>query len=170
MQKNQLAKTKSALNRYFEQPARHGLWLIALVLALIGAPFYADDSSRACLKTYRQDTVIVVGSAKIATEIVKEPAEREKGLSGRGCIGSNQAMLFSFEKMGTYPFWMKDMQFPIDILWLNAEFRVVHIEVGIEPSTYPKSFSNTEPAQYVLELQAGRSAELGLKIGSRLQL
>jgi uncharacterized protein len=76
-------------------------------------------------------------------------------------------MFFAFTKPGQYPFWMKGMKFPIDIIWITSTHQVAAIEVNESPSTYPASkFVNKIPAQYVLELKANRSKELRMAIGT----
>ncbi|MBI2285395.1 DUF192 domain-containing protein [Candidatus Saccharibacteria bacterium] len=115
---------------------------------------------------YRNDKTVTIGSVQIKAEIVESPAEREQGLSGRPCIEANQGMLFVFDKPGRYPFWMKDMKFPIDIVWIAASRTVVGLDIDVVPSTYPDAFVSEKPAQYVLELQANRAKDLEISLGT----
>jgi uncharacterized membrane protein (UPF0127 family) len=69
-------------------------------------------------------------------------------------------MLFIFDKPATYPFWMKDMKFPIDVVWLNSDHNVVTVKSNVSPASYPETFQNSAPAQYVLELKAGQAKAL----------
>lgn len=77
-------------------------------------------------------------------------------------------MLFVFDEPGHYAFWMKDMRFPIDIIWAGPDGRVVHIEENLSPETYPNSFSSALPAQYVLEVPAGFAQAHAVQLGSTL--
>ena len=95
---------------------------------------------------------------------------REKGLGGRAGLPSDQGMLFVFTKDGTYGFWMKDMRFPIDILWLSSEGTVVHMAQGVSPDTYPQNFTSDKPARYVLELPAGWAVAHTVQIGDIVRL
>jgi uncharacterized membrane protein (UPF0127 family) len=81
---------------------------------------------------------------------------------------ANQAMLFAFKQPGQYAFWMKDMKFPIDMVWIGADSKVVGYYNNISPSTYPDKFENetSRPAKYVLEIKALRAKELGIKLGT----
>ncbi|MEX0881334.1 MAG: DUF192 domain-containing protein [Candidatus Saccharimonadales bacterium] len=115
---------------------------------------------------YRNDKTVTISSAQIKAEVVQSPAEREKGLSGRRCIEPDKGMLFVFDKPGQYPFWMKDMKFPIDIVWIDASHTVVGLDIDVAPSTYPDAFVSEKPAQYVLELQANRSKDLKIGLGT----
>jgi uncharacterized membrane protein (UPF0127 family) len=118
---------------------------------------------------YRQDGSVIINGQKINVEIPKNSDEFEKGLAGRPCILPNQGMFFAFKKDGQYPFWMKGMKFPIDIVWITSTHRVAAQEINESPKTYPDKFVNKIPAQYVLELKANRSKELRMEIGSTVQ-
>jgi len=120
---------------------------------------------------YRSDVKFTIARQKFNVEIAKTTPEFSKGLGGRPCILPNQAMLFAFAKQGQYRFWMKGMNFPIDIIWINSAHRVAALEVDVEPSTYHSSapYFENDPqhlAQYVLELKANESKKLNLKLGS----
>ena len=91
----------------------------------------------------------------IAVEIADTPVSRKQGLSGRNALGYNQGMLFVYGEPGNYSFWMKDMKFPIDIIWIGKDKRIVDITKNISPETFPETFKSAIPAQYVLELNAG---------------
>lgn len=124
-----------------------------------------DPSEQQC-GSYRNDKTVTINSTKIKAEVAQDPAEQAKGLSGRPCIENNQAMLFVFERPDQYKFWMKDMKFPIDIVWIDANRVVVGLNIDVSPSTYPDYFTSEKPSQYVLELQANRSKELGVTLGT----
>ena len=103
----------------------------------------------------------------IKAEVVDTPEEKAQGLSDRPCIEADRGMLFVFDKPGQYPFWMKDMKFPIDIVWISSDKKVVKVEANVSPSTYPMLFKNdNELAQYVLELQAIRAKDLNIELGT----
>jgi uncharacterized membrane protein (UPF0127 family) len=64
-------------------------------------------------------------------------------------------LLFVFDEPGLHGIWMKDMRFPIDILWLDDAFQVVDVRKNVAPDSYPTVFKPTKPARYVLEVTAG---------------
>lgn len=99
-------------------------------------------------------TTLKIDGVDFEIFIADNAALQEQGLSGWTSLQSSQGMLFVFNKDGKYPFWMKDMNFPIDIVWLDSTYNIVHIEKDLAPSTYPNSFSSNLPARYVLELPA----------------
>lgn len=106
----------------------------------------------------------------IAAELAVSDEERQLGLMFRKKINPDQGMLFIFERENFYSIWMKNMNIPLDILWLDKEKRIVHIERDVPPCqedpcpTYTSRF----PAIYVLELKAGSVNEHMLKIYDRL--
>lgn len=100
---------------------------------------------------------------KVSTE-----AERSKGLSGKKCIPEDQAMLFVFDKPDTYGFWMKDMNFSIDIIWLDADKEVVFIQNNATPESYPHIFKPKDKSLYVLEVASGMADSLNITIGTQL--
>jgi uncharacterized protein len=84
-------------------------------------------------------------------------------------LGENKGMLFVFEKPGIHGFWMKDMNFAIDIVWIGQDKRVVQIMEHIAPETFPKVFSPREPIQYVLEVNAGWARKSNIQLGDRIK-
>jgi uncharacterized membrane protein (UPF0127 family) len=75
-------------------------------------------------------------------------------------------MLFTYTKPLRIGIWMKDMKFPIDVVWITKDHKVAAIEVDFQPSTYPETRGNQILAQYVLELQANRTKELNIDLGT----
>lgn len=117
---------------------------------------------------YTNDAQLRIEGTVVKLEVAKTESARERGLSGRQCLPADQGMLFVFDEPGEYPFWMKDMRFPIDIVWICQDKKVVAIMSKVPPDTYPNSLSPGRTSQYVIELQAGRSQELGLSPGIQL--
>lgn len=111
---------------------------------------------------------VVLGSQKFTLEISDTEALRARGLSYRGGLPENGGMLFIFPAPGVYQFWMKDMNFPIDIIWLDQNKKVVHIEHSLATSTYPNSFGPTTQTQYVIELLAGEVKRISLTLGEKI--
>jgi uncharacterized membrane protein (UPF0127 family) len=108
-------------------------------------------------------------------DIADDTCKQTLGLSGREALSDGQGMLFVFNTLGSYGFWMKDMNFPLDIIWLDNTLTVTGIEKNLATSTYnttnPKkseTFGEQYPAEYVLEVPAGYSDENNLKVGEKL--
>ena len=97
------------------------------------------------------------------------PELRTQGLSGHPGLGVSEGMLFIFPEEARHSFWMKDMLFSIDIIWISSEGRVVAIEKHASPDSFPRSFTPNTPAQYVLEVAAGFSDAHGISEGDRVE-
>jgi uncharacterized protein len=110
------------------------------------------------------------GGVQVAIEYARTPAEREQGLSGRTEIPENYGMLFVFEKPSTYAFWMKDMQVPIDIFWLDENKNVLYFFENALPEKYPETYAPSEPALYVLETRAGFAKANNISVGATLSV
>ena len=112
----------------------------------------------------------MAGETTRRLEVAETDRDREQGLSGRANLGADTGMIFVFDEPDQYGFWMKDMKFPIDILWLDRDKKIVTILESVSPNSYPKVFQPTEEAMYVIELEASKSRALGLTEGVTLML
>ena len=108
---------------------------------------------------------IKLGDVVLKAEIALSTGEKQKGLSGRDYMKENNGMLFIFPQSGLYPFWMKDMKFPIDIIWLDDELKIIGLEKNINPNTLPEKFFPPSLAKFVLEVNGGWSDENKIKEG-----
>jgi len=106
----------------------------------------------------------------ISLTIASTSAEQELGLGDRAALASTSGMLFVFDSPDNYGFWMKDMQFPLDIIWLDQNFKIIHIERGLLPSTYPEVFFPGSPTKYVIEVNAGFANANSLSVGQTMQI
>jgi uncharacterized membrane protein (UPF0127 family) len=120
-------------------------------------------------KTYIQ--VFLPNGDSITAELARTEQERMRGLMSRSGLGRGQGMLFVFEKEGYHSFWMKNMKFAIDIVWLDAQKRIIHIERRVPPCKKDPcpSYLPNLPAMYVLEVKAGSVDERELKLYDRLE-
>ena len=132
------------------------LAMIPLVASLLKAP---------------HATVRFPDGTVIAVEIADSAEERRIGLSGHAYLDADRGMLFLFDEPSRPAFWMKDMKFPIDIVWLR-DGTVVGIESDVRPTTdekLPKVRPNDDINQ-VLEVNAGFVREHGLAEGDSLDI
>jgi len=96
-----------------------------------------------------------IAGQDIKVDLALTEAQREQGLSGRQSLNENEGMLFVFDSPGNYPFWMKDMNFPIDIIWLSEDGSVIYIKKNALPESYPEAYgpgTNDGEAKYVWKL------------------
>lgn len=109
------------------------------------------------------------GSQEISLEYAVTAADREKGLSGRTQLPPDRGLLFQFEEPGLHCFWMKDMNFPIDIVWLDSSKKIIDIRENVSPDSYPAKFCPAQNAAYGLEVRAGLIKNAGVDLGEQLQ-
>ena len=113
---------------------------------------------------------IYVNDNFIDVDVVSTPQERAKGLMDREYLERNKGMLFIFPREGVYYFWMKNMNFPIDMIWINKDLRVVYFEENVPPClelVCPK-YGSEQKAQYVLETPAGWAKRNSIINGTKL--
>ena len=115
-------------------------------------------------------TNVKVGDTTVKAEIADTTLKQIRGLMFRKNLPEDQGMLFDFNQDGFHGIWMMNMSFPIDIIWIDNEKKVVDIVRDVQPcriscSTYrPK-----EKARYVLEVNANFTEKHGVNIGSELK-
>ena len=107
----------------------------------------------------------------IQIEIADEPAERERGLMNRTAMDADAGMLFIFEVPQVLNFWMKNTLIPLDILYFDADQKLVAIRT-MEPCTADPCavYSSDVPVKYALEVNKGYAEEHGVGIGWKLQM
>ncbi|HVT75265.1 MAG TPA: DUF192 domain-containing protein [Candidatus Paceibacterota bacterium] len=113
---------------------------------------------------------VSIGGETFDALVADTDALRDLGLGGRKGLDHDKAMLFIFDTPDYLGFWMKDMLFSIDMLWLDADMRVVSLEEDVSPKTYPKAFFPEKPARYVVEFSAGTLDALHVNVGDRASL
>lgn len=106
----------------------------------------------------------------IKVEVADTREKREKGLSGRQSLPENQGMLFVFDTFGYYSFWMKDMNFSLDFIWISGN-EIKEITRNVRPEDYqsPKTLSSKNKIDKVIEVNAGLAEKLGIKEGDKLE-
>ncbi|MBC8259680.1 MAG: DUF192 domain-containing protein [SAR324 cluster bacterium] len=122
-------------------------------------------------ENYAHAVVITAADKEISVEVADTVEKRSLGLGKRQGLKKGWGMLFIFENKKLQSFWMKDMQFPLDIIWLD-DYKIIHILQNVQPvapGEKPPILKPSVPANFVLELNAGRAAELKLQLGQRLK-
>lgn len=115
-----------------------------------------------------QTVELVIGGKVLNARIADTNKLRKQGLSGTPELGEGNAMLFVFKFLGAWSFWMKDMNYPIDILWLDEAKKIVSIKEHATPDSYPEQFFPTAPSLYVIEVADGFVKDHKTKIGDQV--
>ncbi|HZM69265.1 MAG TPA: DUF192 domain-containing protein [Candidatus Cryosericum sp.] len=108
----------------------------------------------------------------IAAEIADTPEKVARGYMYRTQVGERDGMIFVFPVSDVHPFWMKNTLVPLDMIWMDEEFGVLHIQPSAPPCRADPcpSYGPLRKAAYVLEVRGGTTAEEGLKVGDRLAI
>jgi uncharacterized membrane protein (UPF0127 family) len=175
MLKEVAKKIKSARKKYLTTVVLVGLAVTAALVVFldtdIGNMYVSgvfDPEPCYVERVYRADTKLNIEDVVFFVEVAQTDASRAKGLSGRPCITDDVALLFVFNESDLHGFWMKDMNFDIDIIWLDTEKKIIDVWKNASPRSYPEIRKPVSPAKYVLEVKAGTFEALSLNNGLQL--
>lgn len=156
-----------------------GLFLLIVILLVFGRDYTSGSllrgQSQGQVQTQKKGfTPVVINDLAVDAKILSRASDRKKGLSGRESLPLTEGVLFAFENSGQYPFWMKDMKFAIDIIWVDENKRVVYIvhNAPPEPGRDDDELTLYRPdsaSLYVLEINAGLSARYGITVGNEVK-
>lgn len=140
---------------------------VVLALALSGC---GRDSADADVLETR--TVTLPNGARIRAEVKIRPFDMQRGMMFRDALPQGEGMLFIHAEPGNYPYWMYNVRIPLDIIWLDANRRIVEISADTPPCKTRASecptYGGKARSQYVLEIGGGEAARYGLKVGDTL--
>jgi len=114
---------------------------------------------------------VTIRNKNIAVEVAGTEQTRQLGLSGRENLKRGEGMLFVFEQPDYYVFWMKNMNFPLDIVWIGGG-EIVDIKSNLAAEgEHPSNFYHpAQPADYALEVNGGEAGEYGWEIGDKVEI
>ena len=116
---------------------------------------------------------VELGEQRYAVEVADDDAERARGLMFRDALEPGRGMLFVHEREEPQAYWMKNTRIPLDILYFDADRRLVSQQRDVPPCSLGDRcppYPSAAPARFVLELNAGEAARLGLEDGTELRL
>lgn len=116
---------------------------------------------------------VTIDKQTFSVEVATSSAQLQLGLSGKKSLPQNQGMLFIFKTPDRYPFWMKNMQFPLDMLFMNNNKIVTifqNVPIPQKGKTNLPVYVPTEPADKVLEINAGLVKKYGFKKGDSVTI
>ena len=116
--------------------------------------------------------LVTIGAFTWPVELALTGAEQAQGLSGRAELAAGTGMLFVWNQESRRSFWMPDMNFPLDLVWLNGDCAVVQITAAAPPQAPGQSRADlprytVDGVQYVLEINAGEAARRGINVGDQ---
>ncbi len=142
------------------------LFFYFLIVVFCAFGFYRAEQKTPC-GLYDQK-YIKINEEIIKVDISNNDCKRILGLSGRKELKNDTGMLFAFQREGSHGFWMKDMNFSIDILWIDKDLNIVGIEENVATSTYPKILGERYFSSYVLEISSGYSTKNKIEVGNKI--
>lgn len=144
---------------------------VIIVLTIFGVVFFLYENYSGPLLNYlygEQKISVFLRDVPILVVPVDTPEARQKGLSGVSALPENEGMLFIFDKEGKYGFWMKDTFLSLDIIWINNNLEIVHIERNVRPESYPATYYSPVPARFVVEVNAFFTSTFNINIGDKI--
>ena len=119
--------------------------------------------------------MVMIGNVSFNIELAETSQQVTRGLSGRDSLAQGTGMLFVHKDEKRYTFWMKDIRFPLDMIWIDARCRVADISAQVPPPEPGQSdpsislISPNVPVLHVLEINAGAAAGEGISIGDAVR-
>lgn len=144
--------------------------IVVVVSVVLVASYLSMGEESSGLKTAK----LLIGEKRLEVEIADSTSTRATGLSYRKSLDEDRGMYFIFSSLSSHSFWMKDMNFPIDIIWIKDD-KVVGVSENAshQPGAQLwqlKSYSPPEPVNRVLEVNAGWFSKNSIRIGDRAEL
>ena len=117
-------------------------------------------------------STVSISGQEVVVDIADDFTEREKGLMGREYLGEKRGMFFIHEKEEKVNYWMKGMNIPIDIIYIDKNFLITDVYKSVPPCKNEtcKLYSSSVEIKYVLELQAGFCEKYKIEIGDQISV
>ena len=137
------------------------IFVLIVVLFFVGRDVSYDKINETFAKDIEySDGTLTFDGGSIQVALAETDEERRTGLSRQRTIGENEGLLFIFNESDEHGIWMRDMYFPIDIIWLDNVLGVVDFKENATPESFrslrdAEVFTPSAPALYVLEVRAG---------------
>ncbi|HET7336624.1 MAG TPA: DUF192 domain-containing protein [Candidatus Nitrosotalea sp.] len=149
--------------------------IAAVIIGIVGVFTIPADSKLAEVKFPRG--TIKLDNKMLDVQIAETDAQRVRGLMFQNELPDDQGMIFVFSQEQVVPIWMLNMQFPLDIIWLDADGNVVHIAKNVPPcksalETVTCTVQNADgkKAKYVLEVTGGFTDKFHITESSKMQI
>ncbi len=140
-------------------------FLIVIVFVLAMFMLLKGSTAPETIPQSSEIKAVLIAGERIVVDLAIRPEEHAQGLSGRPGLAEDEGMLFVFPNPGKYYFWMKGMNFPIDIIWITEDMKVSYIQENALPEDFLETYGPDSNNKYVLEVVAGFSETRGLKAG-----
>ena len=157
-----------ASSKFLKNTIKISLFIIAfLILIYIIFLLFLHKTN----ETLNPITDIYINNKLIKAEVVSSPMKQYLGLSGRESLCPDCGMLFSFSDVDEREFVMRNMNFPLDIVFINKN-KIVNIAANLPPegTNTQNIYSSNGPADNVLEINGGRAKQYGINVGDTVNI
>lgn len=144
------------------------IFIILIILGFAVYKYYVNQKNLSTLSQAKYS--VTINDHKYGVELADDDNERVLGLSNRPNLLPDQGLLFLFPSKDRYAFWMKDMKFPIDIIWIDDDI-IVDISENVPTlvtATYLPRYQPKLPVNKVLEINSGETKKNGFTIGQKI--
>lgn len=149
--------------RFIHHPTINALFaLVTLVSLAFTGPLHAQD--------FEQITIVSDDSRhEFRVEVMRKSQDRARGLMYRKHLDQDAGMLFDFGRQLTARMWMRNTYIPLDMIFIHENGEIINIAANTVPHS-EEILSSAGNVRYVLEINGGLSAKLGIKAGDRVEL
>lgn len=146
------------------------LVISCFILGEVAFSFALDDPDDSN-EDVKSTSVVKVNNVTVDVILATTPSDQSKGLAIKDSMNENEGMLFVFKNPQKHSFWMKDMKFPIDIIWADSSGKIVHIEKNLQPCIFLlpcTSYSPISDSLYVLEVVSNFTNKYDINVGDQI--
>lgn len=142
------------------------LALLALLAGVGLQVLYRDTVKEVVVPDMLTPTsILTINATAISVAVADTEDLRVRGLSLQPSLPEDTGLLFIFPQSGMHGIWMRNMKFPIDIIWFDEDFRIIDIHHTVTPDSYPEVFTPKLDARYIVEVSAGFSEKHHISVG-----
>ena len=116
----------------------------------------------------KSQVILRINNSRYYLNIASSNEQLARGLSGVENMPKNEGLLFVLPEPSKACFWMKQMNFNLDIIWLNEQKKVVYLEKNLSPKSYPKTYCSNQNSKYVIEMNSGFIGSKNIYLGEKL--
>lgn len=155
------------------------VYIVIVVVLVFVAIFFRDRIAQLIPNPFsgfqNSTSTVKINNQTFSVELANDEATREQGLSGKTTLAENSGMLFVFPQKGKYSFWMRDMKFDIDIIYIDDDtvvdiFKDVKAPQADTPSSSLPLYTSEADANYVLEVPSGTVEKYLIKEGDKVEI
>jgi uncharacterized membrane protein (UPF0127 family) len=158
---------------FWQEPIKTQYWpMLKDNLSWLSEKVGFQKTTKETIAQHEKATVMFLASGKtVSVEVVNKESDRNKGLSKRMSLSKDAGMLFVYDQPVKPSFWMKDVYFPLDIIFISEDFEILEFKENLKSCINSCQFyTPSEPIQYALEVNGGYVTNNGIELGSRVKI